>query len=391
MRRDCPICGVGDVLSLAHQLFEDLPGRSLVGGYDVVCCRACGFAFASGLPGPEDFARYYSEMSKYEHQATGGATSPEDQARCEAVADLVDSYMPDRGVPVLDVGCSTGVLLAAFKRCGYTDVEGLDPSPACADLALTAHNIVVRTGVAADLADAPRRYGLVLLSAVLEHFLDPVQVLRDAHAVLVDGGLLYVEVPDVEGFAECARAPFQEFSVEHINFFSRVSLTSMAGVAGFSCVHSERLRTPWTSGAQAPVIRAVYRKVGSVSEPVSDDLTQGALLEYVAVSERIEDGVRARIVELASRGRPVLVWGVGTHTRHLLAAGTMDGLSVAAYVDSDPKCQGTEMRGVPVLGPEQVSDRREAILISSGTAHREIARQLRDQLGLDNEIILLYD
>ncbi len=39
--------------------------------------------------------------------------------------------------------------------------------------------------------------------------------------------------------AACARAPFQEFSVEHINYFSAVSLTSLAGAAGFTGVPLE--------------------------------------------------------------------------------------------------------------------------------------------------------
>jgi len=72
----------------------------------------------------------------------------------------------------------------------------------------------------------------VILSALLEHLLDPLPTLQDVAHVVVEGGLLFVEVPDVEGFASCARAPFQEFSIEHINYFSRLSLAGIAGRAG---------------------------------------------------------------------------------------------------------------------------------------------------------------
>ncbi|MGH2464496.1 MAG: methyltransferase domain-containing protein, partial [Candidatus Limnocylindrales bacterium] len=332
----------------------------------------------------------YTGMSRYEREGTSYLESPEDQARCESIVDLVDAQVADRGITVLDVGCSTGALLAAFDRRGYVDVEGLDPSPACAVFARRVHGIDVRTGSAADLAGLPGRYGLVILSAVLEHLLDPLQVLRDAWRVVAEGGLLFVEVPDVEGFAAGAVAPFQEFSVEHINFFSAESLTSMMAEAGFECAVVERRLIPWMSNALAPAIHAVFRRAANVAPWVADDVTEAALLDYIAESERIEAEVRARIKELADRGRPVLVWGVGTHTRHLLQSGALDDLRVAAWVDSDPKYEGAMMRGVPVIGPEAVRERSETILVSSGTVHLEIARQIHEDLGITNEVVLLY-
>ena len=388
--RLCPICGAADARFHAHQSFEALPG-SLVNGYDVVCCGGCGFTFATGLPSPEEFARYYASMSKYENGATSYATSPEDEARCESIVDMVRPLLPDPDVAVLDVGCATGSLLAAFKRRGVVDVEGMDPSPRCAVIARNAYGIDVLTGTTADIAGLTRRYGVVILSHVLEHLLDPVRALRDAWQILVDEGLLVVEVPDVEGFAACARAPFQEFSVEHINYFSGASLTSSMRTAGFDRVTLERLRVPWRSNGLIPVLRAVFRKTPPMSPPASDHVSEAALVAYIAESQRIEAEVWVRIRELASRGRPVLVWGVGTHTRHLLQSGALDGLRIAAWVDTDPKYEGTEMRGIPVLAPRDVATRGETILISSGTVHHEIERQIREELGGDREVVLLYE
>lgn len=359
-------------------------------GYEVVCCATCGFAFASGLPSAEEFARYYANMSRYE-SATSYFRTPEDRARCESIVDLVDQLVDDRGIAVLDVGCSAGSLLDAFKRRGYPDVEGLDPSQGCAVYARETYDISVLTGTAAEVADLPRGYGLIILSAVLEHLLDPRQALCDAWGALTEGGLLFVEVPDLEGFAASARAPFQEFSVEHINFFSKASLMSLMGMAGFKPLTVERRLTPWLSNFLAPAIHGVFQKSALTLSPTTESGSEAAILAYAAASERIEDGVRERIGKLADRGRAILVWGVGTHTRHLLKSGALDRLQVAAWIDSDPKYQGTEMRGVPVLAPKDVATRDEPILVSSGYAHHEIARQIHEDLRLGNEVVLLYD
>jgi len=376
---------------LFRQTFEGLSGRSLLDAYDVVCCRVCGMGFADGLPQPEEFERYYARMSKYEHQPTGGRPSAPDEARCRSIAERVGALIPDRRTPILDVGCSTGALLAAFKDAGFADVEGLDPAPACAAFALEAYGVPVRTGSAADIPEFGTVYGVVLLSAVLEHLLDPRAVLYDVRLALQDGGCLFVEVPDVEAFAAGATVPYQEFSIEHINFFSLESLTSLLGMAGFTRVDAEHVRLPWTSRMTAGVLHAVFRRSDATSEWSADGVTRAALLAYVRASARIEEAVRGRVAALADRGQPVLVWGVGTHTRHLLKAGVMDGLTIAAYVDSDPKCQGAQLRGVPVLAPGAVAGRDEPILVSSGTLHHEIARQIREELGAANEIVLLYD
>jgi SAM-dependent methyltransferase len=375
---------------LAHQSFEVLPG-SLINGYDVVVCGACGFGFASGLPDADEFADYYARMSRYEPGATAYFTSPVDRARCESIVDLVNPTLDSRGVSVLDIGCSTGALLAAFKARGYTRVEGLDPSPACAAFASEAYGIEVRIGSTADMSRLPGGYGLVTFSHVLEHLLDPLDALRDAWQLLSEDGRVFVEVPDLEGFAGCARAPFQEFSIEHINYFSSVSLASLAGVAGLEPLFVARRQVPWLSDAPYPVVDAVFRKAPRTASALQDSVSEASLRSYIAKSERIEADVRARIRELADRGRPVLVWGIGTHTRHLLERGALAGLRVVAFVDSDPKYQGIDMRGVPVLAPTDVAKRDEPILVSSGTVHHEIARQIREELGVGNEIVLLYD
>jgi 2-polyprenyl-3-methyl-5-hydroxy-6-metoxy-1,4-benzoquinol methylase len=389
--RACPACGSREAEIIFHQSFEALSRPGLVDAYDAVCCRACGLGFADGLPEPEEFERYYAQMSKYEHQTTAGRTSESDLARCRLIARQIAGVSEDRQAPVLDVGCSTGALLAALREVGFTDVEGLDPAPACAAIAFEAYGIAVRTGTAADLPRLARRYGLVLLSAVLEHLLDPTAVLADTRAALRDDGLLFIAVPDVEGFAQCATAPYQEFSVEHINFFSLDSLTSMLGAAGFACIDAAHVQLAWTSGATAPALHAVFQRSEHILDRPADDVTRAALLAYTAKSAAIEESVLGRIAALADRGRPVLVWGVGTHTRHLLKAGALDGLHIAAYVDSDPNYQGAELRGTPVLAPSAVVGRDEPILVSSGTLHHEIERQIREELGATNEIVLLYN
>ena len=84
-------------------------------------------------------------------------------------------------------------------------------------------------------------------------------------------------------------------------------------------------------------------------------------------------------------------WGVGAHTLRLLATGGLEIEWVEAFVDSNRKYQQRNLRGAPVISPEQLRSRTEPILISSRGFQTEIHHQIRDHLGLTNPVILLYD
>jgi hypothetical protein len=86
----------------------------------------------------------------------------------------------------------------------------------------------------------------------------------------------------------------------------------------------------------------------------------------------------------------VIVWGVGTHTQHLLATTRLREVAIRAFVDSNPHYQGERLDGISILPPEAVRERSEPILISSAISQEEIARQIRDGLKCVNELIRLY-
>ena len=83
-------------------------------------------------------------------------------------------------------------------------------------------------------------------------------------------------------------------------------------------------------------------------------MNEAALLAYFEESERIEAQVRVRIQELADQGRPVLVWGVGTHTATCLGPGRWMGWG-RSLGGLRSKLQGKEMRGASVTAPEAVN------------------------------------
>jgi SAM-dependent methyltransferase len=389
-RRGCVVCGGTATDLLFRQEFAALEA-GLLRGYDVVACRECGFAYADGIPEQTSFDAYYRDLSKYEKAAAAGRESEHDMTRFRAIADLILPHVPTTQSRIMDVGCSTGGLLAILKERGFTDLIGLDPSPACAEAARRLHGVEVLTNSLADVDVRNGSIDLCILIGVLEHVRELLSVLATIWNMVAASGRIYVEVPDAANFTQARNAPFQEFSVEHINFFGPNALNNVLGRAGFKPQAVTQCIRESHPGTLSPVICGIYEKTDTrLTGWVPDEETPRALTNYIQQSQRIEDGARKKLRELAERGDPILIWGVGTLTLRLLETGALADIPIAAFVDSNPKYQGQKLRETAVIGPDDVRHRSEPILVSSWVWQHEIAHQIRNELRLSNPLIMLY-
>ena len=395
--RPCPVCAsTAEREVLYRQRFAAGP---LGDGYAVAVCAACGAAFADGIPGQAELDAYYAERSKYTYAHADGAESPFDFKRFEAIADQLEQHLPSKAARILDIGCATGGLLAVLQRRGYTNVVGSDPAPACADAARRLHGIEVRTATLAEHAAWTERYDAVLLVGVLEHVREVRAAVGIAAKLLRPGGVLYCAQPDVEGFAACVNAPYQQFSTEHVNFFSTASLSRLLATAELAPVATWRWLVEWREGVTDSVVSGVFaRGAGGVvaGAPAAFDgprdlVSRAALLDYVTRSAAGEAATRRLIEDLVRTQEPLLVWGAGTLTRHLLATTPLGRANLVAFVDSSPHLHGTELAGRKILAATELTGRTERILICSVVFAREIVRMIRAELRLPNRVIMLTE
>ncbi len=382
----CHICGETDRTKLYHQSFSGLSTGSFLAGYDVCVCNQCGFGFADGLPPAESFDKYYAEMSKWDYLESDGVESEEHLNRFErVVADIINIGI-SKETPVLDIGCSTGGMLAALKRRGFTNLMGLDPSPKSAELAKSLYGIEVFTGTVTDLKKLPKDFGLVMLSGVLEHFYDPDSAIHDIRSLMVEGGMFYISVPDVTRFASCFDAPYQQFSLEHILYFSPESLTNLLMKNGFKPVQIKPVLYPYTKSFDYPIIDAHFQKA-EPSTWVPDRTTLSALKEYIGVSVAVEETMASQIEKLVFTQEPILVWGVGTQTQRLMASSLFSKAKIIAFIDSNAHYHGKHLHEKPIISPQEAAQFSYPIVIGSIIFREEISIQIRDELKLSNRLI----
>ncbi|HEX9368371.1 MAG TPA: class I SAM-dependent methyltransferase [Vicinamibacterales bacterium] len=391
--RDCPICGGAARRVYFHQEFAAVDQATPVTGYDVVVCARCGAGYADGIPDQAAFDRYYRDMSKYEYAQRSGAESEYDSRRLTLIADVVAPHVVSPSARILDVGCASGRLLANLRDRGFARVTGLDPSPACAAAAARLYAIDVRTMTLEGIAATGEQFDVVIMVGVLEHLRDLDDAFKHIDALLPAAGLLYVEVPDVTTFADWPNAPYQDFSTEHINFFSPVSLDNLMLRHGFTRVFLEQNHREQSYKTVMSNVSAVYRKGAApiLGELPFDRATAAGLERYIAGSAADDARLRAAIDAVVDGRRPILVWGVGTHTSRLMATSRLAEADIVAFIESNSRYHGKTLQGRLILAPEALRSHPEPVLISSRVFQKEIADQIRTGLGCPNELIVLYN
>jgi SAM-dependent methyltransferase len=331
-------------------------------------------------------------MSKYENTEKGGQDSLYDQARFKAIAEVILKSLTKRQSKIFEVGCANGQLLALLKKEGYENVSGIDPSPVSAEIARLRYGVNVTPHTLSDVTIPEGTIDFIILVGVMEHLPKLKLTLRILKNMLSSGGILFISVPDAARYPEGKDAPFQEFSVEHINFFGRGSLKNLLEFNGFAQLSSQQDTVEPNYQTTTPIINGVFKKV-KLPRPatyVRDNETETGLRAYVNKSSEEDREIQKIIEDVVHQGIPIIVWGTGAHTLRLLSTGQLGKTKIRAFVDSNPRYQGKRLIDIPIISPDSLKEFHGPILISSRLYQEDITNQIVNDLRLENKVIKLY-
>jgi 2-polyprenyl-3-methyl-5-hydroxy-6-metoxy-1,4-benzoquinol methylase len=109
--------------------------------------------------------------------------------------DIVDALPRPLG-SVLDVGCGSGGPGPGLRAAGATRLTGVEVVPDQAELAREQYDEVVTAPVEAALDELRGPFDTILCLDVLEHLVDPDEVLRRLHDHAAPGARLQVSLPN---------------------------------------------------------------------------------------------------------------------------------------------------------------------------------------------------
>ena len=216
------------------------------------------------------------------------------QEKARQLRPIIAGLAPQPG-RMLEIGCSYGALLKAFRDEGW-EVDGVEIDSRAALYARETYGINVVGGTLEQAMPSLRPpYDIVMMYHVIEHVADPVAFLHQLRSLLSDDGVLVLKTPNAastacrltNGWWEWALAP------EHVHLYSPTSLEHLFRQTGFAS-------------------RDVVTRRGDGS-PVPYGLVYTSIKSLIGVGRRgptaVADSGAAAPASVRSRGWYVLVDG----------------------------------------------------------------------------------
>lgn len=191
---------------------------------------ACGFIYLPHVPSAADLKRFYDGYNQFKgYRARDGRVERffrAQLARRDARVRILELTGGLRGRRVVEIGASVGAFLELLRARG-ADVSAVEIDE-------EARRVLESRGLSAAASfDANARPDIVCAFNLLEHLVDPRQVVAQVADALPPDGRFFVQVPN----ATEARAlgPYwvgYRVDLEHLNFFDLSTLTALLAQHG---------------------------------------------------------------------------------------------------------------------------------------------------------------
>lgn len=247
----CDWCGSDKTRLLVEgpDRLERLPGT-----FRMVQCEQCGLIRQNPYLAWESLQHYYTDGYYRDEQVSTYLKAKKEtnpirrwNRRYGSAKRLRAIHRHIKGGRMLDVGCGKGLFLEEGRASGRWEVMGIDPTEQACDFVREILQIPVHFGTLVDFSPPEQPFDLITLWNVLEHVPDPTATIRRCNEMLVDGGLLVITIPNLEGIGNRV---FGEYWVgwdlpRHTFIFSRSVLKTMLTELGFEVIDTRCLSTSY--------------------------------------------------------------------------------------------------------------------------------------------------
>ena len=264
--RACPNCGSRENTLVMTE-----------GDFKIVRCNKCSLVYLTNIPDESEIYEDYYEIKFTKDDYTKDSALPhlaEIYEINEQRLEYLKGVKP--GGSLLDVGCGSGLFLRTASREGY-ETYGIDVSNNALAFAESQFGLNVGKETLDELVSAGRKFDIVTLWHVLEHFANPVEELKKIKQLLSPGGICLVEVPNFNSIKfKLSKVKWKggNHPLYHRTFFTAPTLKDTLQRSGFE--NTERLRISY----KLPEKGAVY----NLSKSIFNLAAMDAFLDFAAVN-----------------------------------------------------------------------------------------------------------
>lgn len=219
----CPLCTSDTSAVFDQRRFRGQPVTNMI-------CNHCGLVYQTPRLTPAESLAFYEAEYRLLYQGQEGP-NPKDlavqAARAKITLDFIGRHIKSC-TRVLDIGCSTGILLAKLKEHYQAQSIGIEPGNTYRLYAQSSGLEVYPSLEEIQNTGVPR-FDLISMMHVLEHLPNPKEYLKELREKeLTENGWLLLEVPNLYAH-DC-------FEVAHLISFSPHTLLQVVQQAGYRVI-----------------------------------------------------------------------------------------------------------------------------------------------------------
>lgn len=352
----CNVCGtaLGEPIYRGGESHSLTTMNRLVKGETVVrYCALCDHAQTDEMPDLLEFyAREYEiDLKNLDDDQLYNVVDGKEVFQSDHKADVLVSRIDLEQFPnVLDYGCAKGALMRKTRmRVPGINVHLFDITEKYVDFwkdfaqpcDWAVHTLK---------KEWMGKIDVVVSIYTLEHIPDLQGVLNDVKGLLRDGGYFYFLVQDM--YENCADLIVSD----HVNHFSRTSLETWLGGAGFDEIDIDE-----TVHTAAFVVSARLNK----ANPVGAAQPHPARGQEALAIAGFWSGIKARIAGFEASlptGTPMAIYGAGVYGNFIFSC-LKSPENLVCYLDKNKHLVGETLNGVPIVHPDDLPDHVDAVVI----------------------------
>jgi 2-polyprenyl-3-methyl-5-hydroxy-6-metoxy-1,4-benzoquinol methylase len=276
---NCLICDDPMQIEL-YGLFDNRFGSR--GEYFILVCKHCGFLITAPVPEYQELIDLYETHYNFPKNGENIYTNLR-RFFLNSIAykfwttldgDISFHMIRGRGW-LLDIGCNEGRGLQIYERNGYT-AEGLELNETAAAEARKAGFRIYDDLL--EQFEPEKLYDVVVLSNVIEHSLDPKDMLNHVNRILEAGGQVWISCPNVDSWQ---RKLFGKYWINwhvpfHIVHFSQKTLINILKETGFE-IQAIRQESPALWLAHSIIVR-LFAQFGQPTKQLRNPFLVAPLL-----------------------------------------------------------------------------------------------------------------
>lgn len=226
---ECPICGNTKPLLLSRTGQYKLPAN-------VSICQNDGLVYLNPRWDKSSYDKFYKYS--YDSYYRNNIDKNESFAHAKEIHNRLSNNNDFQPKSILDIGAGNGYVLEYLKET-YKSCQTISAIESSKDCIKNLKNNVGAEIISTDIDNISKdkhikKYDLIILRHVLEHFLFPIKALEIIRSLLNPNGILYIAVPDM--MHPRGSLHYYWFRSVHTFYFSKPTLLEMVSKVGLSSI-----------------------------------------------------------------------------------------------------------------------------------------------------------